>query len=83
MARIEVLVERDPDAGDTITLIVDGVVTDPDAEHVVDPGAGWMRSDWDAARTDVAQDATLTPAFRQAVAEAMDSCEGSDYIMED
>lgn len=80
MARIEILVVRDPDGATTLTVFVDGVETTDYVEQVVDAGAGHMRSEWDAETKAIRKDKTLTKAFRKAVVAERQDPPGGQYI---
>lgn len=45
-ARVEVVVDRDPDGGTEVAVFVDGNRVDDAEVTVIDPGAGYDRRDW-------------------------------------
>ena len=80
---IEILVVRDPDSSDDITVWLDGqeVAWDnPDFKIVcVDAGAGWALDDWEQAEIDAL--ATMqTDEARHAVEVAFFDPPGKEYI---
>lgn len=83
MPTIEILVERDPDSCDVVTVFVDGVRTDEYAEHVVDPGAGHLLSEWRESTEWVRTKSGYSPAYVEAIIKARDEAEDSSYIVTD
>lgn len=81
--KIELMVVRDPDSSDDVTMFVDGVETTEYAEEHIDPGAGYSLSDWNAHTESVMTDESYSPAFREKVAEYRDEFKGNQYIEDD
>lgn len=77
---IEVLVVRDPDMADEVTVWVDGIDVTLEAAIVqVDPGAGWDYEDWTAAAAGAVA-MVASPAAREAIAAAYADPPGKSYI---
>lgn len=82
--KIEILVVRDPNGDTGIKVFIDGDdVTDKANIVDVDPGRGYMRSDWDANIEDVRNDASLSPMFRELAVREYQEYANSEYIDED
>lgn len=79
---IEVLVVRDPDTWDDVTVFVDGQRVNF-TQQDVDPGAGHLLSDWDKETDTVANEEHYSPAFRAAVIAARQGYRTNQYIQED
>jgi hypothetical protein len=88
MPKIAVIVIRDPDGPDDVSIFVDGVEVnyqDPGVDvFVIDAGAGHERADWDESRAfDVAR---AQHRHGDRVAELLDAAyadpPGSEYIDE-
>ncbi len=80
--QVEVLHVRDPDSSCSIAVWVNGVETRDFAEVDSDPGAGYMRSDWDEHTRSIEANEKLSEAFRAAAVAERDGTE-SQYIKED
>jgi hypothetical protein len=77
---IEILVVRDPDMADEVTVWRDGDdITDECAVIVVDAGAGWVFGDWRES-ADSALAAVDSAAARAAVEAAYADPPGQAYI---
>jgi hypothetical protein len=83
--KIEILHTRDPDYECGITLWIDGVqIKDADIhQEDVDPGRGYMRSDWDERIANAQQQGDESPAFHDAVLEATNAASTSPFITEE
>jgi len=79
LPKIEVLVIRDPDSADDVTLFVDGEPVSATYEHV-DPGAGYEIEDWREHTASVQGNAEYSEGFKRAVVSARDAAESSSYI---
>lgn len=77
----EVLHVRDPDSACNIRLWVNGVEVSFD-EVSVDPGAGWLRSDWDDYTATIEQPAEYSPGFKAAALEARNEWADNKYVEE-
>lgn len=78
---IEILVIRDPDMADEVTVWVDGVERTADVIEIhVDAGAGYDFEDWRANADAWDRDPRLSDAARQAAAEAFVDPPGWTYI---
>jgi hypothetical protein len=78
--KVEILHQRDPDAGCVHTVFVDGVAIEDYTVEDVDPGAGYERADWDAR---FEMDESYSPAFREATVAALTAAGDSPYIVEE
>lgn len=78
---IEILVVRDPDSADEITVWRDGYeITEECLVAYVDPGAGWSFEDWRES-ADAQVTMMISDTARDAVAEAFfDPPQGHRYI---
>jgi hypothetical protein len=77
---IEILVVRDPDGPNDVTVWLDGVDVTRDAYIVeVDAGAGWVFDEWMEAALTAAADAK-SRAARDAIRAAFASPPGPEYI---
>lgn len=77
---IEVLHERDPDGGCSLTVYLDGERVDVDVLADVDPGRGHEADEWDARTLEYARDDDCSPAFAHAVIAARTAARDSRYI---
>lgn len=78
---IEILVVRDPDMADEVTVWVDGVERTEDVIEIhVDAGAGYDFADWRENADGWARDERLSEACREAVVEAFLDPPGQRYI---
>lgn len=80
---VEVLVVRDPDGPLEVRVFVRGAEDHAYALHVVDAGAGHLRSDWDEQTTAATEREPLSRAYRDAIADARTNPPGAEYIEED
>jgi len=80
--KVEVLHYRDPDSSCDITVWIDGKLVDCTVEDI-DPGRGYMMSDWEERIRDNRENTTYSEPFRQAVDEALEAASGSKYIEDD
>ena len=75
---VEVIVVRDPDASDDVSVLLDGYPA-PEASVVcIDAGAGWDVADWEAARDEAL--AGASPAAARLIAAAFNNPPGARYI---
>lgn len=81
--RIEILHTRDPDAGCDFTVFIDGERVDKFEVADIDPGRGYLRSDWDEHTEWITNESDYSPAFRDAVLAARTEYASSEYIEED
>lgn len=83
--KVEVLHVRDPDSSCGVTVWIDGVEVSFDEESI-DPGRGYSRGEWYDRMTDNADPTNnprRSPAYRAAVADALEQAGGSEYIEPD
>lgn len=82
--KIEILVVRDPDDGTDVIVFVDGVEMEV-TEEMVDPGAGYVRSEWIYDTLSIRLSNDYSPAFREAVVAARDGAAENypQYITEE
>lgn len=78
--RIEILHARDPDYECAVRVWIDGVLATNVVMEDIDPGRGYDRSEWDARIADAKADTTITPAYKDAVLEALDAGGQSKYV---
>lgn len=78
--RMEVVVVRDPDSADHVSIYLDGVLTTDYAEEHVDPGAGYEREQWDESTEQIRTNTSYSPAFKAAVLESRGEQDDSPYI---
>lgn len=80
---IEILVVRDPDSGTYLEVYLDGVLTDDFVQYDVDPGAGYLLSEWREETDDIEQRPGLSDALRASIVQSRIIHERSDYISDD
>lgn len=81
--KVEILHVRDPDGGCEHVAFVDGERVDSITVEDVDPGRGYLLSDWREATEWVETGADYTEAFRDAVVAERNDAESNQYIEED
>ncbi len=79
MARVEVLVIRDPDGPAVVRVFIDGREHADVTEYSVDAGAGWDRTDWDTHRDELLAAATPGPVTDALIAAFADP-PGVEYV---
>ncbi len=80
--RVEVLVERDPDADIGVCIFLNGTLLFDSlgsgqgkaTVEMIDPGKGWLLDEWQDRTGEIREDQTLSPAFRSAVVGQRDAC---------
>lgn len=80
---IEILHMRDPDYECDLVVFLNGERVENVAIEDIDPGRGYSRSDWDERIADAHEDAKSSPAFREAVVQALVDMGGNQYIEDD
>lgn len=77
---VEILHVRDPDGECEMSVYVDGVEVAVQSVEDIDPGRGYSRSEWDERIAVTRTSANMTPAFRKATLEALESMSDNKYI---
>lgn len=77
--RVEILHVRNPDSECELEVWIDGEPVEFTMEDI-DPGRGYVRSEWDQRIADARTDESVSAAFRAAVVEALEGMSDNKYI---